>query len=294
MTLAQHPWFLALRPKTLPAAAAPVLVGGAAAAGHDFALLPFMCALATSFLLQIGVNLANDYFDGLHGIDTPDRLGPQRVIQSGLVTPEQMRRVMLAVFAAIILLGIYLITVGGWPIGAIGLASVAAALAYSGGPYPLASNGLGDLFVFIFFGPVAVCGTQYVVAGVVTPTTMLSSLPVGFLITAILVVNNLRDIDTDRRACKRTLAVMVGPGRTRKQFTALLALAYAVVFGAVIGGNLPLPTMLIFLTAWPAVRRIREIYSQRGRALNILLADTAKLAFLFSLFLAMGLLWARI
>ena len=204
-------WLLAARPKTLPAAIAPVVVGAAAALGeHSFAPLPALAALAGALLLQIGVNLANDYFDFGRGIDTPDRKGPVRVTQAGLIPPGQVRFGMIATFVAAALVGVYLVVRGGTPILVVGVASILSALAYSGGPWPLASHGVADLFVFVFFGPVAVCGTYFVQAGSVSGTAAAASLAPGLLITAILVVNNLRDIETDAGAGKRTLAVRLG------------------------------------------------------------------------------------
>ena len=163
-----------------------------------------------ALLLQIGVNLANDYFDYVKGVDSPERLGPVRVTQSGLISPVEVRRGMIAVLGLAVLVGLYLVQAAGWPVVVIGLASILGALAYSGGPYPLASHGLGDLFVLIFFGLVAVGGTYYVQTLTFKSSVALLSLPVGFLITAILVVNNLRDIETDRQAGKNTLAVFFG------------------------------------------------------------------------------------
>jgi len=220
-------WILATRPKTLPAALSPVIVGAAAAAGDGtFVLLPALAALAGALLLQIGVNLANDYFDYHSGIDTAERKGPLRVTQSGLIPPGQVRLAMAAAFAAAALVGVYLVARGGMPIVAIGVASILSALAYSGGPWPLASHGVADFFVFIFFGPVAVCGTYFVQAGVLTATPAVASLGPGLLITAILVVNNLRDIETDARAGKRTLAVRLGARGALAEYVLLLAGAF--------------------------------------------------------------------
>ncbi len=185
-------WLLAARPKTLPAAMAPVVVGIALAVRDGaFALGPALAALLGALLLQVGVNVANDYHDFVAGVDQPDRLGPTRVTQSGLIPPEQVRLGMIVVFAAAALVGVYLIAVAGWPVLVIGVASIVSALAYTGGPFPLGSHGLGDLFVFIFFGLVAVAGTYYVQALTVTPLALIAAVPVGLLATAILVVNNL-------------------------------------------------------------------------------------------------------
>ena len=209
-------WMLAARPRTLPAAIAPVMLGSATAvADKSFVWLPAVAALMVALLLQIGVNLANDYFDYLKGIDTQDRLGPPRVTQSGLIPANQVRAGMILILILSLIPGIYLLTLGGLPVLIIGLACICAALAYSGGPFPLASHGLGDLFVFIFFGLVAVCGTYYVQALHLTPLVWLMGVIEGLLITAILVVNNLRDIQSDRQTGKRTLAVIIGRSRIK-------------------------------------------------------------------------------
>jgi 1,4-dihydroxy-2-naphthoate octaprenyltransferase len=285
-------WILATRPKTLPAAVAPVVVGSAMAYVHQrFALLPAMAALVVALLMQIGVNLANDYFDYTKGVDTQERLGPVRVTLGGLIAPGRVKSAMTMVFVLSLLPGLYLIIVGGWPAAAIGAASIIAAVAYSGGPYPLASHGLGDLFVFIFFGLVAVCGTYYVQALTLTPLVVMMGGIVGFLITAILVVNNLRDIQTDRKTGKRTLAVMIGEKRTRAVYTVLLGSAY-VITGFIWLCGFASTWLLLPLASLPlAFLQIRLIWhTSDGPALNNLLAKTAKLSFFFSVLLAVGLI----
>lgn len=283
-------WCLAMRPRTLPAAIGPVLVGTAAAlAHHTFVALPAAAALAGALLLQIAVNLANDYFDHRRGIDTDQRLGPIRVTQSGLIAPEQVFTAMWLVLALAGLCGAYLIVVGGWPVLIIGLAAIGGVIGYSGGPYPLASNGLGDLAVFIFFGPVAVCGTYFVQAHELTWGVFLWSLPTGLLITAILVVNNLRDIDTDRNAGKHTLAVMLGPRRTRWEYTLLVLTAYGfpIVMPA---SGISSPAVLLPLLTFPlGWRCIRGIHREKGRGLNARLGTTALLSLWFCLLLSIGL-----
>ncbi len=283
-------WLLAIRPRTLPAALAPVAIGSAvAAADNAFDLPPALGALTGALLLQIAVNLANDYFDFKKGVDTADRLGPVRVTQSGLIAPTAVRGAMLATLAAAGLIGFYLMRVGGWPVALIGAASVAGVLGYSGGPYPLASHGLGDLCVFVFFGPVAVLGTYYVQALSFSATALIMSLPPGFLITAVLVVNNLRDIETDRAAGKRTLAVMIGPAGSRIEYALLVGLAYLVPLAAVFTGDHPGWILLPWLSLPLALSGIRLIYTARGRDLNDGLGRTAMLALVFSLLLAAGL-----
>ena len=284
-------WVLATRPRTLPAAVAPVLVGTAMAiADKSFQCLPALAALAGAVLLQIGVNLANDYFDYVKGVDTVDRLGPIRVTQSGLIPPARVKAAMLIALGLAATVGVYLILVAGWPVLAIGLASILALLAYSGGPYPLASHGLGDLFVFIFFGPVAVCGTYYVQALHLTWPVILVTIPVGSLITAILVVNNLRDISTDRKAGKYTLAVILGSRVTRIEYVLLLISAYTMPCILWLAG-LDSGWVLLPVVSLPmALSMIHVIRQAAGSVLNQALARTASLSLFFSLLLSIGLI----
>ncbi len=283
-------WLLASRPKTLPAAIAPVVVGTSLAwADGQFSLAPALAAAAGALLLQILSNFANDYFDFAKGADTRERVGPTRVMAAGLLSGRELRLGMAAVIGLAIVDGIYLILVGGWPILAIGAASILAALLYTGGPLPFGYRGLGDLFVFIFFGLTAVCGTYYVQAGTVSPVVFVAAAPVGFLITAILVVNNLRDIETDAKAGKRTLAVVIGRKNTRRQYLALLILAYSatLLLWQRFGQG---PAVLLPLLSLPlAVRRASSIYSAEGKELNSVLAATAQLALQFSLLLSVGI-----
>src|SRR5512138_1990973 len=216
-------WLMAARPPTLPAAVVPVLVGTAAVARLGFLPLAFVAALLATVLIQIGTNFANDYFDFHKGADTAERLGPVRVTQSGLIAPSTVRSAMILVFGLAALIGLYLVLAAGWPILVIGLLSIAAGVLYTGGLFPLAYNGLGDVFVFIFFGLVAVCGTAYVHVGTVPAVAAYAALPVALIVTAIIVVNNLRDIDTDRKARKHTLAVLLGRRATRIEYLLLLA-----------------------------------------------------------------------
>ncbi len=282
---------MAARPKTLPAAVAPVVVGCAMAYAHRFfALWPALACLVVSLLLQIAVNLANDYFDYTRGIDTEDRVGPMRVTQSGLISPGRVRAAIIIVLFAALLPGVYLMMIGGWPAVIIGAVSIISALAYSGGPLPLASHGLGDLFVFIFFGLVAVCGTYYVQALGIAPMVFLMGTIVGLLITAIIVVNNLRDIETDRKSGKRTLAVMIGKENTRWEYALLLAVAYAVLSIFWTAGFLSAWLLLPLTTLPLALKQIRLLWKATdGATLNNLLAGTARLAFIFSALLAAGI-----
>ena len=282
-------WILAARPATLTAAVSPVLVGCACAeAAGVFRLGPALGALFGAMLLQIGSNFANDVFDFEKGADTAERLGPTRAVQAGLLTPSAMRVGMLVVFALALLIGVYLTAEAGPVIIAIGIASILSAIAYTGGPYPLGYHGLGDVFVFVFFGLVAVCGSAFVHARVLPATAPVAAVAIGALATAILVVNNLRDRETDARAGKRTLAVRLGRGGARAEYVLLYAAAYAVPFVLWAQGLGPL-VLLPMLTLPLAVGNVRGAFSLEGRALNPLLVRTAKLVFFFGFSLALGI-----
>jgi 1,4-dihydroxy-2-naphthoate octaprenyltransferase len=280
-------WVRAIRPATLGVGAAPVLVGAACArALGGFRLGPALAALAGALLLQIGCNLANDVYDFEKGADGPDRLGPPRALASGLLTSNQLKAAMMVSFGAAMLSGVYLTTVAGlWVVG-IGLASIAAAIAYTGGPYPLGYHGLGDLLVLVFFGFVAVCGTAAVELGRVPALAIWASIPVGALATAVLVVNNLRDRATDARAGKRTLAVRLGRRGAVVEYAALVAAAYVVPLALAPGRPFAL---LALATAPLALRLVRAVAGTDGRALNPLLGATARLTVLHSALLALGL-----
>ena len=287
-------WLLASRPRTLPAAAAPVVVGTAVAISDSlFSFGPALAALLGALLLQVGANLANDVFDFKKGADTTRRLGPLRVTQAGLLSPGQVLFGMWLTFGLAALAGLYLALVGGWLIIAIGLFSIAAAIAYTAGPFPLGYNGLGDLFVFIFFGPVAVGGTYYVQASALSPIALWSALPIGLLATAILVVNNLRDVDTDRTAGKKTLAVRLGARGVRIEYLLLVGAAYAIpVLMWLLGFSGPWP--LLSWLSWPlAVPLIRLIWREKGRPLNQALARTAQLELAYAALFALGLFAGR-
>jgi 1,4-dihydroxy-2-naphthoate octaprenyltransferase len=283
-------WILATRPKTLPAAVGPVLVGSALAlADNLFALIPALAALGISLLLQIGVNLANDYFDGIKGIDTKERLGPVRVTQSGLIAPAAVKSAMMLTFSLAACIGLYLMMRGGWPVIFIGTASILAALGYSGGPFPLASHGLGDLFVFIFFGLVAVCGTYYVQALRLTWLVFFMAAAVGLPITAILVINNLRDIRTDQKVGKNTLAVTLGEYLSKIEYALLLALSYGLLLIVWMIGWGSFWMLLPLLSLPWAVSLIRTVLrSNIDPGLNIMLAKTAGLSLIYSVLLSVG------
>lgn len=286
-------WIMAFRLPTLPAAVVPVFVGTAVAAadGH-FRPLVLVAALIATLLIQIGTNLANDYFDFKKGADTDVRLGPTRVTQAGLLTPRAVLVGMTITFALAVLAGLYLIYVGGWPILVVGLVSIAAGIAYTGGPWPLGYHGLGDVFVFLFFGVVAVMGTYYVHSDIVNWVSFVASIPVGLLATAILVINNLRDIDTDREAGKRTLAVRMGPRWTRLQYVVCVVGAYVVPVVLWRFGSLGAGFWLTGLTLPLGVGLMREILGgTSGRALNPLLGRTGRLHLLFGILFAGSFLW---
>ncbi len=283
-------WMLAARVQTLPAAAAPVVVGTGAAIGMGhFAPLPALAALLGALLLQVGANFANDLFDFLRGADTAERVGPTRVTQAGLLTPRQVRAGMWAVFAAAAIIGVYLVVVGGWPIVLIGLAAIAAAIAYTGGPFPLGYHGLGEIFVFLFFGLAAVCGTYYVQAGTVHAVAWWAAAPMGALAVGIIVVNNLRDIATDRAAGKRTLAVRFGERGTQAEYIALIVVAYLVPPAMWLGGAASAWALLALLSLPLALPLVRRLCRERGRALNGVLAGTARLELVYGLLFALGL-----
>lgn len=282
---------MAARPKTLTAAAAPVLAGVGLAAFHDvLAWGPAVAALVGALLIQVGTNFANDYYDFVRGGDTEERIGPTRVTQAGLIEPSAVKRGMVLVLAAAMLVGIYLVWVAGWPIVWIGLASVACAVLYTGGPFPLAYHGLGDVFVFLFFGLIAVGGTVFVQGLIWPPDALLAGAGLGALSTAILVVNNLRDIETDEKAGKRTLAVRLGPTGTKAQYLGLLAVASAVpVIGWARYGWPPLA--LISLAFGPLVMAPtrRVLGYDDPRELLPALGATARAVAVYGALMAVGL-----
>ncbi len=286
-------WLLAARPATLPAAIAPVLVGTAVAArDNHFRALPFLAALIAAMLIQIGTNFANDLFDFHKGADTAARLGPRRVTQSGLIQPYEVARATALTFGAAALIGLYLITVGGLPILLIGVASIAAGILYTGGPWPLGYHGLGDVFVFVFFGLIAVTGTYYVQAGAVSATAVAAAIPMGLLVTAILIVNNVRDIDTDRAAGKRTLAVRLGRRATRLHYALFVAGAYLAPPLMFLAHRESWLFWLPWLTLPLAIGLIRIVYTRvDGTALNGALKGTGRLDLLFGLLFAASLLF---
>jgi len=283
-------WLVAIRPKTLPAAVSPVLVGSACAwtIGELRGLIA-LAALVGALLLQIASNLANDVLDFEKGLDTNERLGPTRVTHAGMLTPAQVRAGLAVVIALALLVGAYLTYVAGPVVVVIGLASIAAAIAYTGGPYPLGYHGLGEVAVMIFFGFVAVCGTVYVQALEVPALAWWCAIPVGALTTAILVVNNLRDIQTDARGGKRTVAVRIGRRGTIAEYRLLVATAYVVPVVLVLARDLNAWLLLPLLTLPLALALARRIARDQGRDLNRTLASTAQLLFFHSLLFSIGI-----
>jgi 1,4-dihydroxy-2-naphthoate octaprenyltransferase len=286
-------WMHAARPPTLPAAVVPVVVGTALAQSqHHFMLVPFLATLLAALLIQIGTNFANDYADFTKGADTAARIGPARITGSGLVQPEIMKRAAIVSFGASCALGVYLITVGGWPILIIGLASVVAGAGYTVGRLAFGYYGLGDIVCFTFFGLIAVMGTYYVQSGSVSQASLLASIPVGCLVTAILVVNNVRDMDTDRIARKRTLAVMIGRRATRTEYVLLVLGAYLWLPLLAIAGASPWWLFWLPVATVPLAISLIKVVTGRvdGRSLNVALKGTGRLHLYFGALLALSLL----
>ncbi len=282
---------VAARPRTLPAAAAPIAVGTATAAAQH-AARPGVAALAllTALLLQVAANFANDLFDFEKGVDTPARRGPPRAVQSGWLSAREMRRATGLALAAAAASGLGLVAVGGWPVLALGALALAAAVAYTGGPWPLGYHGLGDACVFLFFGGVGVVGTHWLQAKSLSALAVASALPVGGLVTAILVVNNLRDRESDRLAGKRTLAVRMGARATRIYYAALLALAYGIP-PALVATHLAGSIALLPLASAPLALRLARTVAGSDEAprLDAALAGTARLGLLFAALFALGI-----
>lgn len=279
-------WLMAARPKTLPAAVAPVVIG-TAIAYHDLQSVhsaSFACALIGAILIQIGTNFANDYFDFVKGTDTAERIGPTRATQAGLIAPNTMRFAYLFAFALALAPGAYIIHRGGWPFLAIGLISIVCGILYTGGPFPLGYLGLGDIFVLIFFGPVAVCGTYYLHALELTPDVAAASLAPGLISTALLSVNNLRDADQDRAGNKRTLAVRYGRMFARGEYILCVVVSclFIPVYFAAITRNLwflVVPAVCAVVVRAPLTA---VLSSTDGPTLNNALASTGKLLLAFS------------
>jgi 1,4-dihydroxy-2-naphthoate polyprenyltransferase len=285
-------WLMAARPRTLPAAVAPVLVGTALGMTvTDLRVGGFVAALLGAVFIQVGTNLSNDYSDARRGADTEERLGPVRVTAGGLVPPRQVLVATYVSFGLAVLCGAYLIYLAGWILLAIGAASILAGVLYTGGPRPYGYEGLGEVFVFLFFGVVAVAGSYFAQTEELTWEAFVLAVPVGLLASAILVVNNVRDLETDRRAGKRTLAVRLGRERARGLYVAMLALAFL---------SAPLPWVLGSLSPWlflswlaiPLAIPVARVVRTRtdGPSLNLALAGTGRLQLAFCVLLSAGLL----
>lgn len=284
-------WLAAIRPATLPAGAVPVVVGSAVAAAEGgFAAGPAAAALAGALLLQIGCNFVNDAGDFTRGADTAERLGPARATQRGWLTARQMAQGAAVVFTLALTVGGWLTWHAGWPVVAMGLAGVAGAIGYTAGPRPLGYLGLGDVLVFAFFGPVAVCGTAYVQLGHASGNSFLAAISIGALATAVLVVNNLRDRVGDAQAGKRTLAVRFGATVARAEYVALVALAFLAPLLAVVAGRARPGWLLPWLALPVAAVCVRALWRTDGAALNPWLGRTARLEALFGVLLAAGVL----
>ncbi len=289
-------WLLAARPATLPAAVAPVLAGTAAASWatpfFDFRPGPFVAALLGALLLQIATNFSNDYADFKTGADNESRLGPTRVTHAGFVTAVQMKTAIVLAFGAAAGIGIYLIIVAGWPILLAGGLAIVAGYAYTGGPWPYGYHGLGDPFVYIFFGLVAVMGSYFVQVERLTWEAAAVAIPVGMPVTAILVVNNLRDIDTDRESGKRTLAVIAGRTFARREYSLLMLLPYALVPIFAAADLMPWTSMESWLALPLALFLVsRVVKGTEGAGLNLILKQTGQAHLVFGALLAVSYLW---
>ena len=286
------PWVLAARPATLPAAAAPVLVGSALAARDDaFRWVTFAVILFAALAIQIGVNFANDLADAQRGTDTEHRIGPARAVATGLLSPAQMKRGIAVAFGLAALGGLYLIYLGGWVILAIGVVSIVAALGYTNGPIPYGYYGLGEVFVFVFFGLAATVGTRFVYDRSAPADAWVAGVVMGSLAAAILVANNVRDVDTDRAAGKRTLAVILGRQGGRWLYAFTIVTAFAVLIAGVVSRVLPTGMLLALAAVVVALPLIRTIFSETaGPPLISVLKGTARLQFLVAALMAVGAL----
>lgn len=284
-------WILASRPKTLLAAVVPVIIGSSLA--YDVGKFHFFAALVAlicSILIQIATNFVNDLYDHLKGSDTKERVGPERALANGWISVNEMKLGIFITFALAFLLGLYLVYLGGWIILVIGILSIISGIAYTAGPYPLAYNGLGDIFVFIFFGVIGTVCTFYIQAHYVDPLIFWASVPVGALITNILVVNNFRDIDQDRAASKITLAVKFGKNFAVGQYIFLVLISYAVPLIAFFIYDKEWFILLPLISLPLAVRLVKMLFTLKGTQLNKTLELTAKFSAIFGLLFAIGII----
>ncbi len=284
-------WLVAIRPATLPAAVGPVLVGLAVAISLGFfEVMPAVAALAVALLLQVASNVGNDLSDFRSGVDTEERLGPTRAAAAGLLSERELLSGLAVVVGLAGLVGLYLVWIGGPVILVLGVAAVISAVTYSGGPWPYGYHGLGEVFVFVFFGLVAVAGTTYLQTLTWEPLAFVAAIPVGALITAILVVNNLRDISTDEKTGKRTLAVILGERGAMAEYDLLIGLAYVVPVALVIAGDVT-PAALLPLASLPLTLALFRVVHAGGdpRRLNPVLRETARLSLIYCVLFAIGL-----
>jgi 1,4-dihydroxy-2-naphthoate octaprenyltransferase len=288
-------WLEAARPKTLPAAVIPVMVGTALAEAHRAADYPeAVICLAFALLVQIGTNFANDYSDFVQGADTPARVGPRRAVAAGLIAPGRMRAATGLVLGVAFAVGLLLVREGGWVLLPVGIVSILCAIAYTGGPFPLGYNGLGDVFVFLFFGLVAVCATFYVQAGGVTPDVVSCAAAVGLLAANILVANNYRDVETDARAGKKTLVVRFGRKFAVWQYALSVTVALLCPPALLLAGGYRWAVLLpLALAPWAVVLTRRLAKSREPAEQIALLGDTAKFLALFGVLLGTGVVWGR-
>ncbi|NTU93248.1 MAG: 1,4-dihydroxy-2-naphthoate polyprenyltransferase [Chlorobiaceae bacterium] len=283
-------WMLAIRPRTLPAGAIPVVLASAlAAADQSFSPVPALVALVCALGIQVATNFINEIYDFRKGADTSERLGPTRTVAAGIISEKTMIRVSAVLLISVFLLGLSLVWIGGWPILLIGLLSMLFAWAYTGGPFPIAYSGLGDVFVFIFFGLVAVGGAYYVQALALPMPVLVAAAAPGAFSVNILLVNNIRDIDTDRRVGKMTLPARIGAARARMLYVLLAVVAYAVPFFMVHAGY-SVWCLLSLLSLPLAVGMVRKLYRSEGRELNMVLAGTGKVLTLHGLLFSAGLI----
>ena len=282
-------WMLAIRPKTLPAGAMPVVIGSALAfANGAFRPLPALVALVCALGIQIATNFINEIYDFRKGADTSERLGPTRTVAAGIITEQTMTRVSITLGVSVFVLGLYLVAIGGWPILLIGVLSLLFAWAYTGGPFPIAYSGLGDVFVFIFFGLVAVGGTYFVQALSLPFPVLVAAAAPGAFSVCILLVNNIRDIDTDRKVGKMTLPARIGASSARALYVTLAVLAYLVPFYLVRVGYSSW-CLLSLLSIPLAIGMVRTLYASEGRALNAVLAGTGKVLTVHGVLFSAGL-----
>ncbi len=289
--LLSHPWVLAARPATLSATIGPVLIGTASAWRDGvFAWLPFVVVVIAALAIQVGVNYANDLADAQRGADDENRIGPLRTVSSGLISESEMKRGVAVAFGIASLGGIYLIWYAGWPIALIGIASIIAALGYTNGPVPYGYFGLGEVFVFVFFGLVATVGTRYVFSPSAPSAAWTGGVVMGLLAAAILEANNIRDIDTDRTSGKKTLAVLLGRGRARKLYAATMVAAFVVIAVGALSSLLPVVSIIALVVAPLSIPLITTVFQEtQGPPLIGVLKGTAQIQLFVGLLLALGI-----